>query len=397
MFTMFAVARHVDLGAEGHRRVAVDPSTRVRAEAVQLRSMPVAELVRMTADPEPAVRATACDRAWPYLSAGARQRLLNDPAGRVRARALLRRHRTSPLSREVFDAEGLGVDALRTCRLSRTFFEELAGHEDPRQRSAAAANPWLPPDLVALLARDPDQGVRWVTSLRADLTEDERSRIPVEYDPDGHYPVLEWVTVLHGDEGAMRRLARSSHFLVRRSVARARRLPTDAVELLAGDEDRVVRLFLAESCDDAPGDMLLEVWRWWTGSLTCPDRPRGHPGFPRAGLLRFAEDPDPRMRRLAPDDPASTAELVERLSHDPAGEVRLRAASDARLGAASLVRLTADPEGGVRYAATVHPALPVPVLVRLLRDPATARHAAANPSLPSDVVHRMIDLVLMDD
>jgi hypothetical protein len=39
-------------------------------------------------------------------------------------------------------------------------------------------------------------------------------------------------------------------------------------ERLAHDEDRVVRLFLAESCDDAPADMLLEVVQWWTGSVS---------------------------------------------------------------------------------------------------------------------------------
>jgi outer membrane protein assembly factor BamB len=58
--------------------------------------------------------------------------------------------------------------------------------------------------------------------------------------------------------------------------------------LLARDEDRVVQLFLAESCDDAPADMLLEVWQWWTGSLSRPDRPHGHPNFPRHGLLRYS-------------------------------------------------------------------------------------------------------------
>ncbi|MFE5711817.1 hypothetical protein ACFQ7J_13505 [Streptomyces sp. NPDC056501] len=49
------------------------------------------------------------------------------------------------------------------------------------------------------------------------------------------------------------------------------------VERLAHDEDRVVRLFLAESCDDAPADMLLEVWQWWNGSFSAPGRPRTHP------------------------------------------------------------------------------------------------------------------------
>lgn len=77
---------------------------------------------------------------------------------------------------------------------------------------------------------------------------------------------------------------------------------------------------LAESCDDAPADMFLEVWQWWTGSLSTPDRPHGHPNFPRRDLLRYVEDPNPRMRQLALEEPDSTAELVGRA--EPAARTR---------------------------------------------------------------------------
>lgn len=204
---------------------------------------------------------------------------------------------------------------------------------------------------------------------------------------------LPWVAALHDDPEAMRRCATSSHPLLRRSAARARHLPPDVAELLAGDEDRVVRLFLTESCDDAPADMLLEVWRWWNGSLTYPGRPRTHPNFPRRDLLRYADDPHPRMRQLALDDPESTADLVERFSRDTDVEVRLRAATDPRLSAASAVRLLDDPRGRVRDAAARHPRLPARVLVQLLRDPDTAGDAARNPALPVDLMHRMTDPV----
>ncbi|MFJ6351979.1 hypothetical protein ACIQKB_21225 [Streptomyces sp. NPDC092046] len=133
------------------------------------------------------------------------------------------------------------------------------------------------------------------------------------------------VECLHEDTDATRRLAGSCHPLIRRSVARARHLPPDVVKRLARDEDRTVRLFLAESCDDAPPEMLLEVWSWWDGSFSHPDRPRSHPKFPRTGLLRYAGDPAGRMRRLARDDPASTPADVARLSRDPDAEVRRRA------------------------------------------------------------------------
>lgn len=146
-----------------------------------------------------------------------------------------------------------------------------------------------------------------------------------DIDPDGQTTALWWIGALHQNAEAMRQLAASPKLLVRRSVARAVHLPEDVAALLASDEDRVVHLLLAESCDDAPPEMLLEVASWWDGSLSFPGRPRNHPNFPRDGLLRFADDPNPRLRALALDDPASTSDLVEQLSLDPDQTVRMAA------------------------------------------------------------------------
>ncbi|MFD6277153.1 hypothetical protein ACFWFI_16475 [Streptomyces sp. NPDC060209] len=198
---------------------------------------------------------------------------------------------------------------------------------------------------------------------------------------------------LHHDPGAMRRLAASTHPLISRSVARARHLPPDVIERLARDEDRVVQLFLAESCDDAPADMLLRVWQWWTGSLSTPDRPYGHPNFPRRDLLRYADDANPRIRQLALDDPESTAGMVERFSRDNDGEVRDRAVADPRLTPSSAVRLLDDPHERVRHKAARHPGLPARVLIRLLLDTDTAQAAARNPALPISVMERMLQRI----
>ncbi|MFJ9446675.1 hypothetical protein ACIRRH_33175 [Kitasatospora sp. NPDC101235] len=203
---------------------------------------------------------------------------------------------------------------------------------------------------------------------------------------------LWWIGALHGDAAAMRQLAACPKLLVRRSVARAPRLPADVVALLARDEDRVVRLFLAESCDDAPPGMLLEVAAWWDGSFSFPGRPRNHPNFPRDGLLRLVADPNPRLRALALDDPASTAAHVEQLGRDPDPGVRGAAAEDSRIAPESLVRLVADPDQGVRWRALANPVLPADELATRLLDPCSAEAAARNPAVPAAVMHRMVTL-----
>ncbi|MBC9712660.1 hypothetical protein H9Y04_08740 [Streptomyces sp. TRM66268-LWL] len=201
---------------------------------------------------------------------------------------------------------------------------------------------------------------------------------------------LWWIAALHDRPEAMRQLVASSNLRIRRSIARARRLPPDVVDVLATCEDKVVHLFLAESCDDAPPELLLDVWTWWSGSLSFPGRPRNHPNFPRDGLLRFADDPRPRVRLLALDDSESPASLVERFTHDTDPDVRRRAAEDPRLQPASAARLADDSEWRVRRCAHRNPVLPRAVLVRLLQDEASAEDAAQNPGIPVPAMHRMI-------
>lgn len=393
ILTMLAADRRAELTDAAYEQLAADPSARVREETARLPNLPIRILAALAIDVDPSVRASACQRAWPHLDTPTRRALLGDPDGKVRMEALLQYHQEHPMPRSVFDTAELTDRAVGTCRLEHGLAEHLAHHGSPAQRCSLAGNPHLDPDLIILLAQDPDENVRSVVAIRSDITEEQRADIPIDFDPRGHHYPLDWVMALHQDPGAMRRLAASTHPLVRRSVARARRLPPDVVERLARDEDRVVQLFLAEFCDDAPADMLLRVWQWWTGSLSTPDRPHGHPNFPRRDLLRYADDPNPRMRQLALDDPESTAELVERFSRDSNEEVRHRATTDPRLTPASAVRLLDDPHERVRHAAARHPALPARVLIRLLRDTDTAQAAARHPALPVSVMEQMVQRI----
>ncbi|MEU6620949.1 hypothetical protein ABZ926_09260 [Streptomyces litmocidini] len=361
-----------------------------RALAAELPGLPARHLPGLAADADPRVRAAACAR-WEHLAAPLRERLLTDTDEGVRTAALLAHHVGTPMPREVFAVLPEPRRALEECRLSPDLEAELLRDGDAETRRALAANPRLGAHGVAVLAEDSSEDIRSTVALRPDLSEEQRAAVRYEFDPTSMSHTLPWVERLHGDADAMRRLAVSSHPLIRRGVARARHLPPDVVERLARDEDRTVRLFLAESCDDAPAETLLEVWRWWDGSFTHPDRPRKHPDFPRTGLLRHADDPSGRMRRLTLDDPESTSADVARLSRDPEAEVRRRAAEDPRLPPADAVRLLNDPASHVRGTVMGNPRLPARVLAGLLHDADTARAAVANPAIPVPVLHRILD------
>ncbi|GHG99193.1 hypothetical protein [Streptomyces lanatus] len=376
----------VELPEDLYDELLTGPS---RAQAAELPGIPAPHLPGLAVDADPRVRTAACGR-WEELAAPLRELLLADADHAVRTAARLAHHTGVPMPREVFAALPDPRPALERCCLTPELEAELVRGGDAAVRLALAANPGLSGDGVAVLAEDPQDDIRSAVALRSDLTEEQRAAVRYDFDPKSMSRTLRWVEDLHGDADALRRLAESSHPLVRRSVARARHLPPDVVTRLARDEDRVVHLFLAESCEDAPADMLLEVWRWWDGSFSHPGRPRSHPNFPRAGLLRYIADPSGRMRRLALDDPESTPADVARLARDPEAEVRRRAAVDPRVSPADAVRLLNDPADHVRNAAVRNPRLPARVLSGLLHDRDTANTAVTNPAIPASVLNRIL-------
>lgn len=259
----------------------------------------------------------------------------------------------------------------------RDMFAELAAEQmAARRRSRGGRGVGSAPHPDAMPPRTPEE----IEAMAAEVPDIEPAEVTT---------ALWWIGALHENVDAMRRLAASPKLLVRRSVARAPRLPADVVATLAHDEDRIVRLFLAESCDDAPPEMLLEVAAWWEGSLSFPGRPLTHPNFPRDGLLRYADDANPRMRILALADPTSTSAVAEQFSHDPDPIVRRAAAEDHRLSPESLRRLAADTDQRVRMRAWLNPSISAGTLMTLLLNTRSAKHAARNPGIPIPVMRHM--------
>ncbi|MFI5801892.1 hypothetical protein [Streptomyces sp. NPDC051561] len=225
-----AADRGVALTEATYARLCSDPDSEVRAEAARLHGVPARLLETLCSDPEASVRAEACGRGWPRLAEPVRRKLLTDTAAGPRIQALLMHHREHPLSRAVFDGQELGTVAAETCRLEHDLAAHLAVHEDPSMRRALARNPHLLPALVGMLSADADAQVRAEAAVSPVFTEERRATIPLELDPRIQRRALGWVTALHGDFAAVRRLARSPQPAIRRSVARAQHLTGRTVQ-----------------------------------------------------------------------------------------------------------------------------------------------------------------------
>ncbi|GGN51872.1 hypothetical protein FHR83_009260 [Actinoplanes campanulatus] len=234
------------------------------------------------------------------------------------------------------DAE---IRAAAACReeLTAEQFAQLAADPDASVRAAAGGRADLPADHVVRLLDDPDDRVREAVAAHANLNPAERAML------DG--PITDVALA-----------ARSAHPRLRRRAAQHHDLSLDLVAALAHDPDSGVRLELALHHPQAPAELLLRSYLEDPGQSVLPSRP----GFPAAGLARFAGHADPRIRRLVALDPQA----------DPA----------------VLIALTEDPDSGVREAMARCPHLPADRIIALLGHPALARHAAANPAIDIESV-----------
>ncbi|MFE4692684.1 hypothetical protein ACFRH6_21870 [Streptomyces sp. NPDC056749] len=362
----------VELPVELTVRLATGPEPRLRYLAAGLPGLPDTARLALAEDDDPRVRAAAITSwSWSRLRPEVRTSAEADPDPRVREAVRRATHVDAPLPAAVEDflAEANGRrrrDAASTAPLDAALAALLVDHEDSSVRHGVARNPHVPAALALRLGADRDPSVRLAVSLRADVTEEQRAAIDYAV-PPGRHPVPGWVEERFGDPDAIRKIAASSHVLLRRGVTCAPALPADVIERLTADEDYFVRLMLCEN-DHAPHELLVEMFADWNGLSRGMLARRSN--FARPGLARFADDSNARLRYAALFDPRRGQDLVERLSHDEEELVGRRAAAD--------------------------PRLPRPRLVELLGERRVARAAARNPALPAALMHQLLDVAGVD-
>lgn len=323
-------------------------------------SLTPAQRASLLDDPDPEVREAAQDRSW-----------VLDP-DRVEARMPSYKSRgkvfvfgtcaLSPALVEECFADGELYALARNRHAPAHAVARLARHPEAGIRASVAIRPDLGPDLVAELAKDPDDEVR----MRARLN--PFARTWVEYDmirrivghgPDCTCPITEPAPRPSADWFAA--CAASGEPVLRRVAASWSGLPAERVAELARDEDEEVRIRLACHHPLAPPHLLLDVF------VTRPEH-RPHlltlPAFPRTGTSHLIGHPDPQVRALAAADPALPTPPID------------------------------DPDESVRRAAATNPSLTPQALDALLADRGSAEGAAANPSLPVPRMHALLDACL---
>ncbi|KIR61300.1 hypothetical protein [Micromonospora haikouensis] len=392
-----ALAAHArDAPRELYEQLIDDPDTRVRSNLAERDDVPADLLARLAGDPDPQVRATLA-RWWTQAPEAIRRALLTDPVDEVRAAACATYYARLPHPVPPPDlVTGLLADpvtragAVRHAILTPQLAAQLAGDPDHQVRRQLAEHPQLPPPVRDLLTDDPSANVRVGIFGRRDTPEPARHRIyqdiqqgkrPLtdllndDLDDDAllqqfedhmaiaelHHLRLDWVTA-----DPLPHLS-SPYICFRRSAARSRTLPPDAVTRLLNDNDSGVRTTMATHAPHLVDPATAErIDREFQPDKKTNWRPAHVFTFPPQTLRRLATDPDPRMRSLAPRDLDLPVELAERLATDPDSMIRHAVARHPNLPVHIRRALLADPNERVAHATATAPTLPVPEMDRLL-------------------------------
>lgn len=389
----------VGSGAETAREVFAlligDPDATVRECLAQSEQVPADLRAALAADPDPEVRA-ALARWWPRAPERVRRALLTDPVPDVRAAACSTYYARLPhpvpppdLVPALLADPVTRAGAIRHAALDHDTAALLARDPDPDVRKEVAAHPGLPPEARDLLATDPSASVRVAVFGRADTPEPMRAAIHasvqaggrpdalLDLDADDPAPEreldnhlarvelrhlrLDWVTadpLSHVD---------SPYLCFRASAAESTALPPEAVARLLNDPESDVVTTAARHAPHLVDLATAErVDRQFRPDKPTTWRPADDFTFPPETLRRFATDPDPRMRCLAPRDPDLPRALAEKLATDPDHSVRHAVAGHRNLPTSRLIGLLFDENGSVAHAAGGSPHLPAEQMERLL-------------------------------
>ncbi|MFE5396102.1 hypothetical protein ACFQ9U_16290 [Streptomyces sp. NPDC056568] len=285
---------------------------------------------------------------------------------------------------------------------------ESSTHETQRM---ALLNPTTPTEAVPDFAEHPSVLLRWALAGRRDLPPEVCARLACDPNPGvradlAENPAIDDVVtrVLAGDREheVRRRLAHNPlvPLEVLIDLARATRIgatllpriaraSSDEVVGLAASPDPAARLLVAQRRD------LSSVVREALAADTDAKVAKSvapHPGLPEGMLRAMLERHGPRVAAQVAANPDATSALLETLTrHQAPARKALRAiAAHPNASVPALLACLADARA--RPVAARHAALPPSVAEKLLTDAdwRVVEAAAANPSLPEDVMSALI-------
>ncbi|MFF3087020.1 hypothetical protein ACFVRB_18505 [Streptomyces nojiriensis] len=257
----------------------------------------------------------------------------------------------------------------------------LALHPDPQVRLAVSANPSTPLEAVLALAEDPELPLQWAISERTDLPQPLYARLAADPHPGvratyAHNPGI--------GQDLIRVLAADPEIQVRRAVAEHPHVPLDLLaELVVGD--RAAWNLLPRIAAATPAELAeLAASRHAAVRMLVAQR-RDLSAELRDAL---AVDPDASVVRAVAPHPGLSEKLLRAMVGRHGVQVLAAVAANPDASGPLLEHLTRHRPGVRRVLKEVarHPHATGPALLACLEDRTARPLAAAHPALPPEAV-----------
>ncbi len=307
---------------------------------------------------------------------------------------------------------------------------ELAGDESWRVRKEVASNPGCPIDLLVVLSGDEHAQVRGRVAARPSLPSTALGALAADSSPRVRAAVA---THPATPPAALAALAEDAIAAVRLLVARHRATPTPALALLSEDRDGEVRLAIArnpstpslalakmvsttptangvnETSEElrltvaanpslSPG-ALQSLFRDYFHDRSWARVLAANPSTPPGALGKLAGHQAWDVQRAAAGNPSTPPARMRRLANSPWLSIQATVAATST-DPTALLQAFNNGSSLVRFAVAGNPHAPEEVLSRIgawshprfsRAEQWTFGRATANPSLPADLVERLLD------
>ncbi|MEV0431296.1 hypothetical protein [Micromonospora sp. NPDC050495] len=400
-------------------RLAASPDPAIRGALAATTHLPADIVAALADDPDLEVVAEAARS--PKISDTLAERLATHPHLSVRRALACNEHAPSDLLVALAERRAPAAQLCPACDGSGHWLAEHwscdGRHHDALHDLdyALTLNPRTPAETVSRFTAHPSIHVRWRLAVRTDLPQDAYRALAQDPTPGIRGDVAANPAI---DEALIRAMAGDPTYDVRRRLAHNPAVPLDVLAELAASAKigptllpRIAAATPAEISELAasrvPAVRMLLAARHDLPSQIIDQLASDHdakvltslatnPALSEAQLRTMVAAHGPRVAAKAAGSPSCPPDLLIQLAQQtpPVHRALRRIAAHPNAPAEALLACLADEQA--RRIAASHPALPAQTIIQLLTDANTsvAAAAAANPSLPEEVMH---DLAASDD
>ena len=280
-------------------------------------------------------------------------------------------------------ARGFDRETHWISEMPQSFWDRLGAHPERRLRNAAAASdPTARRGVLKDFAHQPDSGLEVWDLVASNPRTPNKALSHLASRFQGSYEWVAWRVAQNRRAGPhlLSQLACGRSWELRSMAASHPAVPVSVLEMLAGDDDSRVRVWVAcNSSTPAPtlrqlaADEAVEVREWVARNSSTP----------KDALEALLRDRYAAARSRAVANPNTPAHLVEALAGDRAVTVRRRVADRTR-SREVLITFAGDPNWAARDAVARNAAAPRAVLEHLAKDQCEWVRAsvAAHPNTP---------------